>query len=322
MQGSVIPAIAPKILLAATLGVVAQLVNNGHLGVTDDLSTFSFSPFTALGVAISLFLGFHNNASYNRWWEARQLWGAQIIAVRNLIRFLLGSLERGDEIVVNSTEETVESDVQQRLNDGESSSAKDWREKIILLTVAQTHALRSQLRPSCKADVPRSALEDRNRFLDAVGRVLIEKSPNPANAILLYASTIIGKAPLTEYNRVHASVLIDRFCEIQAACERIHNTSLPMAYSLLVHRTAFLFVILAPFGMTTTMGWWTPLFTAILAYTFFGLDELARQIQEPFRDEPHCLALSAMCRTVEIDVFHALGREIPPPLQPIDLVLM
>jgi ion channel-forming bestrophin family protein len=321
MQGSVIPAIAPKILLAATLGVVAQLVNNGQLGETDDISNFSFSPFTALGVAISLFLGFHNNASYSRWWEARQLWGAQIIAVRNLIRFLLGSLESGDETSVNNIEETVEGDLEGGVNDGESS-AKDWREKVILLTVAQTHALRSQLRPSCKADVPRSALDDRNRFLGATDRILIEKAPNPANAILLYATKILGKAPLTEYNRVHASVLIDRFCEIQTACERIHNTSLPLAYSLLVHRTAFLFVILAPFGMTTTMGWWTPLFTAILAYTFFGLDELARQIQEPFRDEPHCLALSAMCRTVEIDVFHALGREIPPPLQPVDLVLM
>jgi len=52
------------------------------------------------------------------------------------------------------------------------------------------------------------------------------------------------------------------------------------------------------------------------------LQTVARQIQEPFLDEPQCLALSAMCRAVEIDVCEALGREIPPKLQPTKSVLM
>ena len=326
MQGSIIPAIAHKILFATILGVIAKFVYDGKFG--DDVEaamTFSFSPFTALGVAISLFLGFHNNASYGRWWEARQIWGTQVVAMRNMIRFFLGVLDVSDDDI-NITEEVdksaIDGDVEEAVSSEDESMARNWREKIILLAVAQTHALRSQLRPSCKSDTPLTALQDRNRFLDASDLIIVDNAPNPGNAILLHASRILGRSPLTEYNMIQGIFLIDQLAEIQAKCERIHNTSLPFAYSLLVHRTAFFYVVLAPFAMVDTMGWWTPLFTAILAYTFFGFDELARQIQEPFQDEPHCLALSAMCRSVEIDVCEALKRKIPYPLEPINSVLM
>ena len=64
------------------------------------------------------------------------------------------------------------------------------------------------------------------------------------------------------------------------------------------------------------------LFTAIVAYTFFGLDQLAKEIQEPFSDRPMCLALSAMCRTIEIDTMEALGLAVPMPLKPRGTRLM
>ena len=292
--------------MAAVLGVLAKLLEDGLLGNEPDppYLQISFVPFTALGVAISLFLGFHNNASYDRWWEARNLWGTQIIAVRNITRFLLGSLIQKEE----------------------SSTEPLWRQDIIRLAMAQTHAIRAQLRPFCAADGDNQATHDRDRFLTEAELSIIIQSPNPANAILHEAGKLTGRCHqlglIDTFSMIQLSKLIDRLCEIQTGCERIHNTALPLAFSLLVHRTAAIFVILAPFAMVDTMGWWTPLFTAILAYAFFGLDELARQIQEPFGDEPQCLALSAMCRTVEIDVCYALGSEVPPKLIPHQSVLM
>lgn len=280
--------------------MVAQLIRDEK---AQQYVEFSFTPFTALGVAISLFLGFHNNASYGRWWEARTLWGTQIIAVRNLSRFLIGSLMNFEQ-----------------------GEGKDWRHEIMALCIAQTHALRYQLRQNCAMDTV-SAYEDRNRFLTVEQRKIVDQKINPADAILTFMATIVGQqyrdATIDSYTMIQLSQLIDRICEIQTSCERIHNTSLPLAYSLLVHRTTFLYVILAPFAIVDSMGWYTPVFTAILAYTFFGLDELARQIQEPFRDEPHCLALSAMSRTVERDISNMMGLlDIPPPLQPHRSVLM
>jgi putative membrane protein len=301
----------PKVVLAALIGVFAKILEDGLFGNEADPGSLqiSFAPFTALGVAISLFLGFHNNASYARWWEARILWGAQIIAVRNIIRFLLASL------------------IEEEDDDVEAAKKKDeWRQDIIRLCMAQSHAFRSQMRPHCVMDGLIQAGQDRDRFLTERELKIILPSKNPANAILFEAGKIVGRVhrrgEIDTYSMIQLSKLIDRLCDIQTACERIHNTSLPLAYSLLVHRTASVFVLLLPFAIVESMGWWTPVFTAILAYTFFGLDELARQIQQPFGDEPQCLALSAICRTCEIDVCEALGQQVPPKLEPVRSVLM
>jgi ion channel-forming bestrophin family protein len=316
-----VPAITPKIILAALVGVLAKLIDDApDAKVYVD---FSFTPFTALGVAISLFLGFHNNASYGRWWEARTLWGNQIIAVRDLARFLVGALQRHERkrTIPEKTDQVNDEDEEDPHDD-----EPDWRHQIMTLSIAQSHQLRYQLRPFCAMDQV-SPLADRDRFLSATQKKHVDRKINGADAILVLMATIVGRqyqdGVIDSFVMIQLSQLIDRLCNIQTSCERIHNTSLPLAYSLLVHRTTFLFVFLAPFAIVDSMGWYTPVFTAMLAYTFFGLDELARQIQEPFRDEPHCLALSAMCRAVERDVSDIMGRpNIPPPLKPHRSILM
>jgi ion channel-forming bestrophin family protein len=346
---AVVPAITPIIILAALVGVLAKLIDDGFwLNGRHNPKHYvdiSFTPFTALGVALALFLGFHNNASYGRWWEARTLWGAQIIAARDLARFLVGALrchnhnkhDDNNNMTRTTNTTTIPAGTEDGPVDPENHNSNeehdendhhldDWRHQIMTLSIAQTHALRHQLRPDCRMDqVP--ALADRNRFLTPAQQDIVNRKINGADSILLLMSTIVGQqyqdGVIDSYVMIQLSQLIDRFCQIQTSCERIHNTSLPLAYSLLVHRTTFLFVFLAPFAIVESMGWYTPMFTAILAYTFFGLDELARQIQEPFRDEPACMALSAMSRVVERDVSVAMGRSnIPPPLHPHRSVLM
>jgi putative membrane protein len=201
-----------------------------------------------------------------------------------------------------------------------------WQAHIIFLSVAHTHAFRYQMRNSCKTDGRVTALHDRNRFLNPAEQKHLLSCKNNANTILIFASKVLGKAhragKIDTYSVIHVQKIIDSLCFMQTAAERIYNTSLPLAYSLLVHRTSVLYVLLVPFAIAPTIGWWTPLFTAIVAYTFFGLDELAKEIQEPFKDRPMCLALSAMCRTIEIDALEILGLETPPFLTAKGNVLM
>jgi predicted membrane chloride channel (bestrophin family) len=426
-QGSIVPAITWKLIVAGSVGVLATLVHLGYLGpLTSDAVKFTMGPFTSLGVAISLFLGFYNNASYGRWWEARGYWGRQIIIIRDLARFLIllnegahqeherdkgngNSPSKRDNTTTNNVNISrrvspsnnsmncdVEvfnadgSDLEQQPRVQRTSEVKvnqqkkkksanttftekepplsmatydysegfqddDWVKNLIRLSIAQTHALRAQLRPVCKFDGSNIALDDRNRFLTPFELVqIVDKSRNPANAILLHASKILGAAYrrsqkyqqqrqnlvhggsddlnqhennmpsilLDSYTMVHISQHIELLCDMQTSCERIHNTPMPLAYSLLIQRTTVLYTVLLPFAIAEAMGWWTPVFTIIVAYTFFGLDELARQIQEPFRDEPMCLALSAMSRVCEIDALEAMGEPTPPPLQRQGKVLM
>jgi putative membrane protein len=104
-----------------------------------------------------------------------------------------------------------------------------------------------------------------------------------------------------------------------ASCERIKNTPVPFSYTLLLHRTAYLYCFLLPFGLVDTIGYLTPLVVAIVAYTFYGLDALGDEIEEPFGDSPNDLPLDAICRAIEIDMRDALGdAELPPPLTPVN----
>src|SRR5690606_31697493 len=101
---------------------------------------------------------------------------------------------------------------------------------------------------------------------------------------------------------------------VQAGCERIAGTPLPFAYSLLLRRTAYIVCLLLPFALVGATGWATPLFTALIAYTYFGLDALSEELEDPFGTEANDLALDSLCRVCEISVFEALEEPAPQPL--------
>jgi putative membrane protein len=108
-----------------------------------------------------------------------------------------------------------------------------------------------------------------------------------------------------------------------AGCERIRLTPLPFAYTLLLHRTAYLYCFLLPFGLIDTVGLATPLVVAIVSYTFFGLDVLGSEIEEPFGILVNDLPLTALCRMLEINLREALGeRDLPPIIEPVDYCLL
>jgi putative membrane protein len=102
-----------------------------------------------------------------------------------------------------------------------------------------------------------------------------------------------------------------------AACERIKNTPIPFSYTLLLHRTAYIYCFLLPFGLVDTIGFITPFVVAIVAYTFFGLDALGDEIEEPFGLDANDLALDAICRGIEINLRESLlDTDIPAPREP------
>jgi putative membrane protein len=109
---------------------------------------------------------------------------------------------------------------------------------------------------------------------------------------------------------------------VVAGCERIRSTPIPFSYMLLLHRTAYLYCFLLPFGLVDTVGLATPFVVGLVSYTFFGLDALGDEIEEPFGTQPNDLPLSALSRIIEIGVREALGEaDLPGPLVPIDYAL-
>ena len=97
---------------------------------------------------------------------------------------------------------------------------------------------------------------------------------------------------------------------------------MPCSYTLLLHRTAFMYCFLLPFGLVDTTGFMTPFVVGIVAYTFFGLDALGDEIEEPFGLESNDLPLDTLCRAIEINLRKSLGeKDLLPPLLPVNFRL-
>jgi putative membrane protein len=106
---------------------------------------------------------------------------------------------------------------------------------------------------------------------------------------------------------------LDRLMGLLGGCERIANTPLPFTYSVILHRSAYCYCFLLPFGLVDSIGWMTPLVVGFVSYTFFALESLSDEIEEPFGTQPNDLALDAMVTGIESSLRELLG-EAPPPL--------
>jgi putative membrane protein len=116
---------------------------------------------------------------------------------------------------------------------------------------------------------------------------------------------------------------LSQLSHVLGGCERIQGTPIPYAYILLLHRTVHVYCFLLPFCLVPVLGWLTPVMVGVIAYTFFGLDALGDQIEDPFDLLPNDLPLDALCRSIEINLQSLIGdTDIPPPLQPRDFVLL
>jgi putative membrane protein len=132
---------------------------------------------------------------------------------------------------------------------------------------------------------------------------------------------LIKEDGISGFGQMTISQTLSSMALAQAGCERIFSTPLPFVYSLLVRRTTYLYCWLLPFALIEATGWFAPIFAAVVAYVFFGLQAVTNELEHPFRNVQNGLPLDAMCRTIEISVSEALGRTPPAVLSATNHVL-
>ncbi len=283
LKGSIAKRIALRSLLVTLLASVIVLIETLHPAY---FSKVNATPFTLLGLSLSIFMSFRNNACYDRWWEGRKQLGQMIIEVRSLIR-----------------ETQVFKDA-------------DEREGLLRELCGFAHGLIARLR-----------LEDEARAIAAWTDVSHDlQHPNLSDRLLqrigARCSRLAEDGQISEWRYTQLETRLVSLSQVQASCERIKSTPLPFPYTLLLHRTIYLFCILLPFAMAEPLGWLTPVFTAIVSYTFFGLDEIGDDLEDPFGFDENDLPCNAILRTLEREVLAALGNEqLPPALLPVECVL-
>jgi putative membrane protein len=103
------------------------------------------------------------------------------------------------------------------------------------------------------------------------------------------------------------------------ACERIKNTPIPRQYDFLPRVMVRAYLVLLPMSVVAELGIATPLVTAVLAFLFLSLDAIGRSVEAPFENDVHDTPMTALSRTIEINLRQMLGeRTLPPPVEPVD----
>lgn len=280
VRGSVLPVILPQ-LLGTTAFAILVTVLHGRLFAWK--IPLNFVPFSLIGLTLAIFLGFRNSTSYARYWEARTLWGALLNETRTLVRQAL--------TLPDSTAEA--GTLGARL-------------------IAFVHALRHQLRGTdASADLRRLLPKEECERLQAARF-------KPAMLLLMAGEWMrerLGSGQLSPALAQAMEAPLGRLTEALGGCERIAGTPIPFTYSVIIHRTIYLYCVLLPFGLVDSIGPMTPVIVAFIAYTFFALEALGEEIEDPFGTSPNDLALDAMSATIEATLREMMGQA-PAPAPP------
>ncbi len=272
-RGSVLRKIIPQLLLITAFSV-AVLYFKGT--IYDYKVHLNPAIFTLLGLSLAIFMGFCNSANYDRFWEGRKLWGSLVVESRSLTRQVLALI-----------------------ND-DSPNAKIRKEEFVRIIAAFCWALNFQLRNK-DANPKLQALLSAENFL----RVK-DKNFKPVILLDIMAEWINAQ---NQAQKIDTIVLVSMdnqlnlFSQIIGGCERIANTPLPFAYSILLNRTVYLYCFWLPFGLVDVVGWMMPVIVLLISYTFIALDAIIQEIGEPFGEEENDLALNSICETIQFSIF-------------------
>ena len=299
LRGSVLQRIQATLLVNIVFAAIITLV---HGNLFDVKITVTPIPFTLIGLPLAIFLGFRNNTAYDRYWEGRKLWGEMVICARTLAR------QCQSLIALDAAPDPRQRDT-------------DVRVRMVHRAIAFAHLLRAQLR-GLRGDTAAS------RWLTDAEWQAVQQLPLEQRCDALMLSMGRDLAQCVRRGEVQPCLAASmdgtftRMAAAAASCERIRNTPMPFSYALLLHRTAYMYCFLLPFGLVDTTGFMTPFVVAIVAYTFYGLDALGDELEEPFGLESNDLPLDTICRSIEISLCRMLGEtDLPPALAPVDFRL-
>ena len=232
---------------------------------------------TILGTVISLLLAFKSNQAYDRWWEARTIWGAIVNDTRTLTRQLLTFVD------------TPYGEAEQ----------KAFCERVAKRQIAWCYSLSRHLR---KQD----PLFDLERLISAEDMEHIKKYDNiPLGLLELQGADLRNAFKLgwiNEFQQIQIDETLVRFSNEMGGCERIKNTIFPATYSVYIHFSVLLFILLLPFGLIEFFGLVEIPLVIAIASSFFLIENMAIHLQDPFENKPTDTPTTTISRTIERDI--------------------
>lgn len=267
--------------------------------------------FTLFGSAIGLFVGFMVNAAYDRWWEARTLWGQIVNSSRSLARQLMVLLDTAADVDIDTDTDTAVADRPGRPASGRSA-------ELVNATVAYVHLLRVALRHQ---PMPPEA----TTYLTPKALARVARTTNKPHTVLSLIAEGVDDAGrrgmIGELSRLQIESTLVALTDAQGGLERIKNTPLPVQYRFLPRSISIIFSIILPFAIVSDLGWATPIGSGLVSLMFLLALQVGDELAEPLVDGIYDIPMTALCRTIEIDLTEMLGEPSPARVTPVNQVL-
>ena len=262
-----------QIVLIISYAIIASLFDHSSIGV---LINIPITISTVIATMISLLLAFRIAQSYDRWWEARKVWGEIVNDSRTLVRQIMLFIPNNEE---------------------RKSDIKIYADRQIIWCYTLSESLRRQK----FSNKVQQYLTENNLEADNIPLLLLQKHSENLHFIT-------EKYALNSNLQVQIDKTVARLTDAMGKCERIKNTVFPKNYSYLIHCLIYLFVTLLPFGLSEIDIITEILLTSLIPLMFIAFEKTAIIMQDPFENIPTDIPMTTICNTIENNINQIIGE--------------
>ena len=263
--------------------------------IFDDVNELPAVIPSILGTALAFFIGFNNNQAYDRWWEARKIWGALVNDSRSWARQINANLSAPSG---QSEENLIEK-----------------KKTAIYRHIAFLYALKGNLR--------NDTIDNFGKYISQEELKKVKSESNIHNAILNIQSSeleILFKDNWIDgFRFIELNKMLIRFSDEMGKSERIKNTVFPPTYNYYTRVFIWIMMISTIFVIANIVGAWSIFYGALVGYIFVTVHSIGQSLLNPFENIPAGISLDQITRTIEINLLESLGEsEIPEPIKIVD----
>ena len=252
-------------------------------------------PISILGGALAIFLGFRNSSAYDRWWEARKIWGGVVNKSRSFTMLILSFASP-----IHSNNERTQEEIEA------------WKKEMIYRHLAWNKALKMHM-------LNRDGWDELRKFISDEEVDELKTKKNKATHILNtqgarladgYAEKIIE-----DFRHMELTNVLKDLYDLQGRSERIKGTVFPYYYNYFTRVFLWMFAFTLPFGLIGTMGWGAIPMNIAISFIFFILEKSGSITEDPFENRAADIPINTITRNIEIDLRQMLGEtDVPEPL--------
>ncbi|MGW9685178.1 bestrophin family protein [Flagellimonas sp. 2504JD1-5] len=299
-------------------------------------------PLGVLGTAVAFIVSFKNNASYDRLWEARKIWGGIVNASRSWTIMV-------KDFITNEHAKSTKSD----------DELKEVKRELVHRHVAWLTALRYQLRKDKPWEMHLKNSKSNSEFRASQYTVCEDSIPieeaispyiskhemdevfakgNQASQLLGIQSRRLGELMnnglIEDFRHMEMMSMLTEFYTLQGKSERIKNFPYPRQFATLNYVFVWIFILLVPFGImegfeeigNKVIGhletspayfeftqnlqlfigkhfvWFSIPFSALVAWVFHTMEAIGENTENPFEGGPNDVPITDLSRGIEIDI--------------------